>query len=46
MNTTCDMEGSAKSSMATLQKGDQVRVLCEGTGMVIGTPRLDDCVFQ
>lgn len=46
MNTTCDMENSEKGSMASLQKGETVRVLSKGTGMVIGTPQLDDCVFK
>lgn len=46
MNTMCDIEKSEQGTMATLSKGDQVRVLCKGHGMVLGSPSLDDCVFK
>jgi len=40
------MNDSENAAMAQLQKGKQVRVLCEGAGMVIGSPSLRDCVFK
>lgn len=46
MSTMCSMEKSETSDMAELQKGEQVRVLCKGRGMVLGSPSLDDCVFR
>jgi hypothetical protein len=46
MSTMCDMEKSEMSQLASLQKGQQVRVLCKGRGMVLGSPSLDDCVLR
>lgn len=46
MSTMCSMERSEQSTLAELQKGEQVRVLCKGTGMVLGSPSLDDCTFR
>ena len=46
MSVMCSMEDSEKATVAKLQKGESVNVLCEGNGMVIGSPSLDDCVFR
>lgn len=46
MSTMCDMETSEQSQLAGLSKGTQVRVLCTGTGMTLGSPSLDDCTFK
>lgn len=46
MSTMCKMNDSENATMAQLQKGKQVRVLCESAGMMIGTPSLSDCVFK
>ncbi|MBX3223807.1 MAG: hypothetical protein KF795_25060 [Labilithrix sp.] len=46
MSTMCRMERSEQSALAQLQKGERIRVLCKGTGMVLGSPSLDDCTFR
>jgi hypothetical protein len=46
MSTMCNMEKSEQADMASLQKGEQVRVLCKGRGMTLGSPSLGDCVFR
>ena len=46
MSAMCRMERSEQSELAQLQKGERVRVLCKGRGMVLGSPSLDDCTFR
>ncbi len=46
MSTMCSMESSEASSLSQISKGEQVRVLCEGSGMTIGSPSLRDCTFR
>lgn len=46
MSAMADMEKSEQGQLAQLNKGDRVRVLCKGTGMTLGSPSLDDCVFK
>lgn len=46
MSAMAEMDKSEKERVAVLNKGDQVRVLCKGRGIVIGMPSLTDCVFK
>ena len=45
MGAMAKMEDSEKSQASRLRKGEKVTVLCEGGGIVIGTPSLRDCTF-
>lgn len=40
------MKDSERPSASRLSKGDAVTVLCLGFGMALGSPILDECVFQ
>lgn len=46
MSTMCRMQKSETDTLASLQKGERVRVLCTGSGMTLGSPSLTDCVFR
>ncbi len=46
MSTMCSMEDSEKSQLAQLSKGETVRVLCKGQGIVVGSPSLGGCTFR
>jgi hypothetical protein len=39
------VDDSEKSKAARLNKGDSVKLQCEGNGMVIGRPQLGDCTL-
>ncbi len=41
-----NLEDSEKPKAGRLSKGEAVRVQCKGSGMVIGSPQLGDCVIQ
>lgn len=45
MGAMARMEDGEKSQASRLRKGEKVAVLCEGGGIVIGTPSLRDCTF-
>ena len=40
------LEDSEKSKAGRLSKGTAVRLVCEGSGMVIGSPSLDECTID
>ena len=46
MPTRATMEPSEKSQAAKLSKGNKVKVLCKCQGKLVGSPSLDDCIFQ
>ncbi len=46
MPVMCSMESSEKASLAQLSRGEQVRVLCTGHGMILGSPSLGDCTLR
>jgi ribosomal protein L37E len=45
MSVLAMMEKSEKAEASGLSKGQEVQVRCVGTGMTMGSPSLDDCVF-
>jgi hypothetical protein len=46
MNVHAKMEQSQEGRAASLSKGQGVALQCMSTGMTLGSPTLDDCVFQ
>jgi hypothetical protein len=46
MGVHANLRGSEVSKASALSKGITVTVLCEGNGMIIGSPVLTDCVIQ
>lgn len=46
MTVHAQIESSQVSRTAGLSKGDRVHLVCNGKGMVIGSPMVDDCYFQ
>lgn len=45
-NVMATMKSSEKSEAAGLSKGQQVTVRCTGSGSVMGSPSLRECVFK
>lgn len=45
-STMCRMERSEKAKHMELRKGETVKLLCTGRGMILGSPSLDDCVLK
>jgi TPR repeat protein len=46
MGVHADLRGSEISKASTLSKGNTVTVVCEGNGLIVGSPMLKDCVIQ
>jgi len=46
MGVHANLRGSEVSKASTLSKGSTVTVVCEGSGMIVGSPMLTDCVIQ
>jgi len=46
MGVHANLRGSEVSKASTLSKGSTVTVVCEGNGMIVGSPMLKDCVIQ
>jgi len=46
MGIHANLRGSEVSKASTLSKGSIVTVVCEGNGMIVGSPMLKDCVIQ
>jgi hypothetical protein len=46
MSTMATLDDSQKSKAAQLSKGQPIRLRCEGRGMIIGSPSLDDCTIE
>ena len=46
MGIHANLRGSEVSKASTLSKGSTVTVVCEGNGMIVGSPMLKDCVIQ
>jgi ketosteroid isomerase-like protein len=46
MGVHANLRGSEVSKASTLSKGSTVTVVCEGNGMIVGSPMLTDCVIQ
>jgi osmotically-inducible protein OsmY len=46
MGVHANLRGSEASKASTLSKGSAVTVVCEGNGMIVGSPMLKDCVIQ
>jgi hypothetical protein len=46
MPISAEMEDEEKSKAGKLAKGDTVKVLCKGQGMVLGFLQLGDCTFR
>jgi hypothetical protein len=46
MGVHANLRGSEISKASTLSKGSTVTVVCEGNGMIVGSPMLTDCVIQ
>lgn len=46
MPVDASMEDSEAAKAGQLTKGDSVKVLCDGNGLVLGRPQLGDCVFR
>jgi hypothetical protein len=40
------LEDSEKATAAKLNKGDAIKLLCVGKGMVVGRPQVDDCTVR
>ena len=46
MDVMASGDEAFNSAAATLSKGQQITMLCQGGGEVIGSPMLSDCVIQ
>ena len=46
MPVRANLDDSEKSKAASLSKGQTIKVLCTGGGMVIGNPQLRDCTIR
>jgi tRNA_anti-like len=46
MPVRAELASSAIGRAASLSSGQQVRLLCKGKGMIVGSPILDDCRFR
>ncbi len=46
MGVHANLRGSEASKASVLSKGEIVTVVCEGNGMIVGSPMLADCVIQ
>jgi osmotically-inducible protein OsmY len=46
MGVHANLRESETSKASTLSKGSTVTVVCEGNGMIVGSPMLKDCVIQ
>ncbi len=45
MNVHAKMDSSQEGQASSLTKGQAISLRCQATGMTIGSPTLDDCVF-
>lgn len=46
MPVDASLEDSETSKAGKLAKGDNVKLLCKGQGMVLGRPQIDDCIIR
>ncbi len=46
MGVRAQLKSSEVARAAGLSKGEAVQLVCKGTGMVIGAPTADECVFR
>lgn len=46
MATAASIEEEDAGKAATLRKGQQVAVICEGAGLLVGSPQLNECRIQ
>jgi len=46
MGVHADLQGNQMSAAATLTPGSVVTVVCQGEGMILGSPMLKDCAFR
>jgi hypothetical protein len=46
MDVKARVDDDQKSKAASLSKGQDIKVLCTGSGMIIGSPQLEDCTIQ
>ena len=46
MSIMANVDDSEKSAAARLAKGGPVTVVCEGGGLIVGSPVLNDCTIE